>query len=465
MAAKILLISANRCTTPDPVFPIGLACLNAALRQAGYETRWADLQADSGSLAAALQAYRPDFAGISLRNIDDILMGKRQTFFEELSALCDTIRRTCPTCRVIVGGSGFSIFPRQLLELSGADFGIAGEGEASLVALLRALEQGKNVSEVPGLVYRDNGCIVVNPQRPLEGTLELEGPDLPPQLVQQYLRASGTLNVQTQRGCGHRCCYCTYPLLEGTRPRRRSPEVVAAEMARLAGAGARYLFIVDSVFNSSPLHVRETCEAILRRGMRVPWSCFLRPGNLDRELMRLMRQAGLAHIEFGSDSFSDPVLAAYGKGFAFEDVLHSSELAHREGIPCCHFLVCGGPGESVETLADTFVNSQRLPGSVILAVVGMRIYPGTRLQALAVKEGLVDDATDLLWPHYYVAPGLSEQEIVGQLREFARRAPNWIVGVSSPGYDRLAARLRERGVIGPLWSYWPALQQLWPAQG
>ena len=140
------------------------------------------------------------------------------------------------------------------------------------------------------------------------------------------------LNLQTQRGCAHVCTYCTYPVIEGHTSRRRPPEVVAEEMAQIEAAGARYVFIVDSIFNSSPAHVVETCEALLRRKLAVRWGCFLRPQGLTPELMRLMARAGLAHIEFGSDSFCDPVLAAYAKQLTFEDILRSSKLAKAEGI-------------------------------------------------------------------------------------------------------------------------------------
>jgi radical SAM superfamily enzyme YgiQ (UPF0313 family) len=269
------------------------------------------------------------------------------------------------------------------------------------------------------------------------------------------------LNLQTQRGCRFRCCYCTYPLIEGKRHRRRPPELIAAELERLQRQGARYVFVVDSIFNSSPRHVSETCEAIVRRGVKLAWGCFLRPQGLTAELMALMGRAGLTHIEFGSDSFSDEVLAAYHKDLTFEDILHSSELARRQKIEYCHFLICGGPGETRATLQAGFENSTRLRGAVIMAVVGMRIYPGTQLFERALAEGGITRDTNLLKPAYYLAPGLTEEAVFAQLQEFARRSPNWIAGDPVPGYLNLIQRLRQRGVTGPLWSYFSTVQRLW----
>ncbi|HYG33139.1 MAG TPA: cobalamin-dependent protein, partial [Clostridia bacterium] len=276
MPSRILLISANRCTTPDPVFPLGLAHVNAALRQAGHETRWIDVLADNTGLTEALKQFKPDFVGISLRNIDDVLIRKQETFFRDLASLGEVVRREI-SCPIIVGGSGFSIFPDRLLELAGADYGIAGEGEAAFLALLAALEKGGSYQNIPGLVFRQGDRIVANsPTRnPPEG--ELSEADRPASVVAHYLQNGGMLNLQTQRGCAHRCCYCTYPVIEGRQHRRRPPEAVAAEFEQLQRLGARYAFIVDSIFNSSVRHVTEICEALLQRNVKLPWGCFLRP--------------------------------------------------------------------------------------------------------------------------------------------------------------------------------------------
>ena len=463
MAGRILLISANRCDFPYPVFPLGLAMVDTALRQAGHETRWLDCQTGTETLEQALAAFAPDFIVISLRNIDDVVFRRRETYFDALIGLCRTARQKTD-CPIIVGGSGFSLFPEQLMELSGADYGIVGEGECSLVSLVAALESKADPTAVPGLVFRREGGIAINPRRAAAWEGGFDSPRRLGGAVEYYLRASTMLNVQTQRGCVFDCCYCTYPTLEGRRPRRRPPESIADEFKELQRLGARYAFVVDSVFNSSPAHVIETCEAILRRGVKLAWGCFLRPQGLDAEQMGLMRRAGLTHIEFGSDSFCDPVLAAYGKRFTFDDICQANELASAERIDCCHYLICGGPAETQETLRTSFRNSQRLNGAVILATVGMRIYPGTPLFERAVAAGLTKAAEDLLMPAYFLAPDLTAEAVFAQLEEFARLSPNWIVGDPPPDYSRLVERLRQRGVVGPLWSYFATLQRIQPRQ-
>lgn len=461
MPSRLLLISTNKCDFPYPVFPLGLAMVDDAMRRAGHTTRWVDRQIDSTPIGEVLEDFRPDFVGLSLRNIDDVVFRRRETYFGALVDLCHEIRQHSQ-CPVILGGSGFSIFPDILMELAGADFGIRGEGEEALARLLANLETNQDHRGIPGLCFRHDGRVVSNPCTSPPVRLDSAPAPRPTHLADYYLRESSMLNLQTQRGCSFKCCYCTYPLLEGRCHRRRPPEIVAEEMLLLQRHGARYGFIVDSVFNSSPTHVIETCEAIIRLGVKMQWCCFLRPQGLTAEQMRIMARAGLTHIEFGSDSFCDPVLEAYGKHFAFDDILRASELAYAEKIDYCHFLICGGPGETRDTLRQTHENSKRLPNAVILALPGMRVYPGTPLFQHARTVGKCPDDTGLLDPHFFFSPDVDPDVVAADLATFSAQSPNWIVNEPQPQYYALAKRLRQRGVVGPLWSYLSLMQRVLP---
>ena len=142
MGSRVLLISVNQYDFPHPVFPLGLAHVDAALRRAGHQTRVVDLNLNPPSLPEITAGFRPDLVGLSLRNIDDTLIRNRETFFEVLTQVCREIRRAT-SAPVVLGGSGYSIFPKRLLLLSGADFGIQGEGERPLLALLATTAYGE----------------------------------------------------------------------------------------------------------------------------------------------------------------------------------------------------------------------------------------------------------------------------------------------------------------------------------
>ncbi len=447
---QVLLISVNEHTEPYPVYPLGLAYIAAALRQYGHSVLWHDLLPGNDDLQTVVTRHRPDVIGLSIRNIDDVQIDRQTCFVEEIARHCQELRK-CWDGTLILGGSGFSIFPEQLMQALGADFGITGEGEQSLPALLSALEHGGVYDDIPGLVRRQDGQIIhQRPQRMAAQTLS--SPLRPEDSTGYYLDKTRMLNVQTQRGCGLGCIYCTYPGIEGGQVRRRDPDMVAEEFSRLAQDGVNYVYVVDSVFNSSQEHVHAVCEALIKRGSPVEWGCFLRPKNLDPEIFRLMHRAGLRHAEFGSDSFEDSVLKAYGKDFTFQDILSATRAAETCEVAHCHFLICGGPGESAETLETTFRNSLMLEQAVIFGIVGMRVYPGTRLWR-QLREDPAWRERDLLEPAYYITPDLEQSRIESMLQEFSERSPNWFVGDVPPAFGQLCDRLRQRGATGPLWDY------------
>jgi radical SAM superfamily enzyme YgiQ (UPF0313 family) len=459
MGNRVLLFSVNQYDFPYPVYPLGVAHVEGALRQAGHETRLVDYNLEQRSVAEIVAGFPPDLVGISLRNIDDALIQKRQTFFDSLRSLCAELRQHT-RAPVVLGGSGFSIFPGQLLARSGADFGIQGEGEKPLLALIDALQNGGDLDRVSGLVRRDGDRVRINPRDDVTAAADIVAAERADSLSKFYLEKSSMLNLQTQRGCALRCCYCTYPLLEGRKYRRRPAEAVVDEMESLHRRGARYVFIVDSVFNTSPAHVTGICEGLLRRGVRLQWCCFLRPQGLTGELMGLMARAGLKQVEFGADSFCDEVLEQYGKGLTFDDILRSSELAYQANVDYAHFVICGGPGETRETLRTSFANSRRFPNATIMARVGMRVYPGTPLFQRLVRERGQESLPDLLEPYYYISSAITEQEIFAELDDVARSMPNWIYKDPPETYYRMAERLRARGVVGPLWCYFAMMQRL-----
>jgi radical SAM superfamily enzyme YgiQ (UPF0313 family) len=448
---RILLISNNLCGVPYPVFPLGIGHIASSLTQASFTVKIFDMLQPGPGLENAVRGFKPHVIGISQRNIDDLRISNCREFADDVARLVKRLR-SLTDAAVVLGGSGYSLFPRELLQLSGADFGVQGEGEVAFVHLLAALFQKTDFSGIPGLVYRSGRSIVVNKKKAVSPG-EVLPAAVPPRLARWYLTESSMLNVQTQRGCPFSCCYCTYPVIEGKKARYREPASIAAELMQAKKRGCRYFFIVDSVFNTSASHVARICEEFISSRLNVSWGCFLRPHGLSQSLTGLMARAGCRHIEFGSDSFCDSVLHEYGKNFTFDDIRRSSELAGKSGIHCAQFLIIGGPGESERTMLDSFENSKKLAKTVIFPFVGMRIYPGTKLYGIAEEKGMLPKKAGLLRPRFYVSPDISRRAITSLLRRFRGQRPNWIIGDIPASLVQVMDGLRQRGIKGPLWEF------------
>ncbi len=458
--ARVLLVNLNQYDQPYPVYPVGLAYIDGALRAAGYATRVWDGRVSAAPLAACVGEFAPDFVGISMRNLDSVQSHNPLSFVRDLVDCCRELRRIT-RAPIILGGSAFSVFPDELLELTGADFGVAGEGEAAVVALLDRLRTGRPPGALPGLLRRDgNGRIRRTPGRAAAAAFRA-APAHDPTVLRAYVAQGSLPGVQTQRGCPLRCCYCTYPLIEGVRSRFRSGAAVAEEMAQLAAQGVRYAFLVDSVFNTSQAHVADVCEALRRAKLDLEWECFLRPHGLTRDLLLLMREAGLRHVEFGSDSLSDPVLAAYGKSFRFADIERSSALARELGLNYSHFVIFGGPGETPATVEETLARARTLRGAFFFGTIGMRIYPGTPLWSRLDPESHGQVRADfLVEPRFHLEPPFTVDGLYRRLREVQRTEHNWAIGDPPPRFAETVRKLRTRGVRGPMWEYIELLQRM-----
>lgn len=446
---KIILISANVYTNPYPVYPLGVSYIATYLRSKlpGFELTLFDCNFGSlADLAVLLQEKGFDYIGLSLRNIDDNNVYTRNSFVVWYSEIVRTVRANSHGC-LIIGGAGYSIFPNLLFDELKADFGIHGEGEQTWVELLTALEEGRSVEEIEGLVFLDkNGNLRINGRCHYLYDSDLQVEDA---WVNYYWDKSGMLNIQTKRGCPFHCIYCSYPVIEGREIRTLDPARIVTSLKKLYHEkGINYVFFTDSVFNIDRKYNQELAYRIIESGIKVNWGAYFSPGNLTKEDLQLYKEAGLTHIEFGSDSFSDKQLKNCKKGFTFADVWEKSKYCDELGIFYAHFLILGGYGETEETLEETLQNSRLLTNTVVFPYVGMRIYPHTELYDIALKEGVIRGPADLLHPVYYISKEVDLSDIEERTR---KTGCNWSFPDSQ--VDRLIARFRAKKRRGPLWEY------------
>jgi radical SAM superfamily enzyme YgiQ (UPF0313 family) len=445
---KVLLISANRLVEPYPVYPVGLDYVAGALG-GRHEVKTVDLNtlADDHALVALLTAFRPDVAGISLRNIDNTDTTDPRGFMGEYVDLVQTVRRHTDAV-LVLGGSGFTIFPERILDFLKADYGIIGEGER-LALLLEALENGRDPESIPGVISPRNQAAAPAPwDHPFERDAVTNRPYLT-----YYLQHGGMLNLQTKRGCPFHCVYCTYPAIEGHRMRQLPPEDIAATALSLAAAGARYLFITDSSFNADTAHSLAVARAFKKAGLAIPWGAFFTPRQPPAGYYRELAAAGLTHVEFGTDALSDPVLAAYGKPFNVAQALAAHERAVAAGLHVAHYFLLGGPGETPDSLEETLANIDRLTKTVVFLFCGMRIYPGTPLYNQAVAEGRIDAADELLDPVFYTTAVISRRHILDRVATRAQGRINWVIGSGGTDTSSIISRMYQKGYSGPLWEY------------
>lgn len=448
---RVLLVSANRLRFPYPVYPIGLDVVAGAISPR-HEARILDLcpveaEALDGAIVAAVREFDPEAVGISVRNVDNTDATLPRSFIDDVAGVVRTLR-SATSAPIVLGGAGFTLYPAEMLAATGADWGVVGEGERAR-AVFDALEEGRSPSPLPGVARRGEPAPAPSPLPP-EQIAGRRGAPLNPSLG-FYLSHGAVLNLQTQRGCGFECAYCTYPGIEGNRFRRRAIDDVAREAKRLEEAGARFIFITDSVFNAAPDHCVEVARAFERVRLSVPWGAFFAPLTPPPGFYERMAQAGCTHAEFGTEALSDAMLGRIRKAFRRADVLRAHRAAVDAGIHVAHFMLLGGPDEDARTLGETLEGAEQLDQAALFFFCGMRIFRGTELARMARASGQVAPGDSLLAPLFYEPPGLPLAEIAEQVRRQARDRVGWVVGGGEDRAGALMQRMYERGHSGPLW--------------
>jgi radical SAM superfamily enzyme YgiQ (UPF0313 family) len=436
-ASRVLLISANREQFPDPAFPLGPVYVASALQRKGVQIRILDAGLCWSPFKAVMKEDRrfsPDLIGLSLRNVDNVSYPCTRFYVPDYAEMVKKIR-SVTSAPVILGGAGFSIFPEELIAAIGADGGLTGDGEAWADLL------GEQLSGSRAAFLEDLGDVAFP-----RGIREI---------FPEFDRYR-TVGVQTARGCPHRCTFCTYPMLEGARVRTRPPQLVAEEIARLHREhGKRDFCIVDSCFNADEKHMEKVCRAIIQSGVRIRFSCSMQPRMSDYALFELLARAGCTAIEFGVESGAPDMLASFRKAFSVEDLRTASSWCRRAGIEYSHSLIFGGPGESRDTIRETARVMDETAPRAVIAMVGVRVYPGTELERAARRDGSLGTDGSLLEPSFYFS-GWEPRALLDEVRRVAETRENWFL----PGRKDWSSFLWPKVLRffhrkGPLWTAIP----------
>ncbi len=459
---KTLLISTNRNILPMPVMPIGACIVAHAAENAGHTVNFLDLmftKDPQAGIEAALTRHEPDVIALSVRNIDNNDMRGTLFFLDDLQSIVSTIRSRSGT-PIILGGAALGVMPEQILRLAPATCAVVGDGEMVFPLLLDRISRNERFGDLPGVAYIDNGVFHRNDSAAAEFSATCPAPDYHRWLnTSAYLSRMASVPIQTKTGCRFHCVYCTYPKIEGSSCRLKTPGSIADAVVRLAATGLKDIEFVDSVFNTPLEHAMEVCAALAKVKHDARLQCLeLNPRDFDDELVTAMERAGFVGMGITLESASDPVLQGLRKGFTSFDVHRAAEVVRRHRIPCAWIFMLGGPGETRDTVRETlrFAGKHIRPMDVAFFNTGIRIYPGTELESIARREGVLSrPPEEMLAPVFYVSPELDAEWLDHELKKAMNSRMNFI-NMASMGHSLLPAIHRVSHKIGlrpPLWRH------------
>lgn len=338
-----------------PYVPLGILCISAFLEQHGYENEVFDATFSSfGKLQERLLLQRPDIIGIYTNLMTKLNVLRIIQFTKGQEALKHS--------KIILGGPEVRNHVENFLK-HGADVLVLGEGEQTMLELVEFFDRksSKPLKEIFGIAFQnERGEVIRTTPRPnIRDINELPFPNRNKVNLQLYFDAwknkhgESAISVSTMRGCPYTCKWCSRAVY-GQSYRRRSPEKVVEE---LAGIQQNYsvdtIWFVDDVFTISHKWLREFCEELKRRNLKIRYECISRSDRMNKEVIQSLKESGCFRVWIGAESGSQKVIDAMDRRVEVQQVREMIQLSKQHGIQAGTFIMVGYPGETDEDVKLT----------------------------------------------------------------------------------------------------------------
>ncbi len=396
--------------------PFGLCYLAAVTRQQGFTTSIVDAQALNLDLQETVQVVldnSPDYVGITITT----------QLISSAVVVARELKRLKPEIKIIVGGAHVTALPESTIRDNECfDFAVFGEGERTLSQLLEALEEGRDLEPVAGLVMRkSSGDVFASGPRPVIKNLdELPYPafDLLPSLRKYYRVSTQSVNrlpalsLITSRGCPGKCTFCD-TTVHGHVPRAHSARYVAELMTILSkDYGAKSIFFDDDNFLIYKPRLRELIGILEERELDLTWSCMGRVDMVDLETLKIARSGGCWQVMYGIETGSQEILDFYRKNIRLEQVDRALKMTKQAGLKTKGFFMFGNPRETTDTLRNTIDFIQRLPLDDV-SISFFTPFPGSEIYDEVDRYGEFDKDWERMscFDIVFVPHGFTEKEL------------------------------------------------------
>jgi len=355
-----------------------------------------------------------------------------------VNATIKAIKQTNKKIITVVGGPYPSANSKQILKDNHhLDIVIYGEGEITFKELLD--KEIKDLENIQGIAFRENGQIKINPPRPLIENLDklpLPARDLVP--YQNYAKQNlyafiyNRLNrwginpqknksltdklsslpflekfyyqlhnqkrkndllpkadIVSSRGCPNHCTFCAIHNIWQHKWRMHSAENVLQEIDWLVNNyGIRHINFQDDNFNASKKRTIEICQGLIKRKYNLtilaPAGAFI--PTLDEEILTWLKKAGLNNLRMSIESGNQEILnKIIKKRIDLNQIKPIVQICKKLGIKTEGAFMFGIPGETIQTMQDTLNFARKMKFDRIKKFI-FQPFPNTELYDICVKN-------------------------------------------------------------------------------
>jgi anaerobic magnesium-protoporphyrin IX monomethyl ester cyclase len=404
---------------PAGNLPIGLMYLAAVLDKEGYSVEILDaFMADFDpqqngdiitvgmpyeKIAHEIQQRKPDIVGIA---------GPFTSQIENALKVAEIAKQVNPSVLTVVGGPHVTTVPEGFLEeAKNVDLAVVGEGEYALLEIAEYFEGKKELSQILGIAYRQDGKVIVNQKRPfIENLDELPYPAYHLVDMENYLSnkkigyrsfQDRAISMVTSRGCPFNCCFCAVHLHMGQGFRAHSASYVLDHIQHVVDKyKVKNIFFEDDNLTLDLKRFEAICDGIIERKIKIGWETpnGVRADRLPMELLKKMQRSGAVSVFVGVESGDQQILdRVIGKSLDLNRVVEFAKNAKEIGLKTGAFYIIGFPGETKQNMQRTVDFALELKRKYD---VGMHLFMatpsyGTRLFEECKAKGYI--AQDLSW--------------------------------------------------------------------
>ncbi len=296
-------------------------------------------------------------------------------FVCELSSLIKT-KTQIP---VVVGGVMPSLSLELVLNLSKADFVVRGEGEQTLVELLQNIKNNRNIKQIDGIsYYEQNGSVVHNKDRAFIDIDCLPKPEF--KLIKKSLKNSKTVWLTGSRGCAYKCKFCSGNDIWKFQ-RRKNPDKIIEQLKILKiKYGIKEFIFGDDCLTLNKNWIKELCSKI--KPLKMKWGCLARIDSIDKDILKIMKEAGCCHIYHGIESGSFKVRKELDKKMnnSNDSIIKTVKTEINLGFKVTCSFMSGIPFETKYDIVKTFELAKQIKktrGRIQLWL--LTPYPGLKI--------------------------------------------------------------------------------------